>query len=44
MKGRGRVSMREISVYGVRDGKIFREQFFTTSDNGVTGSKAQRTR
>ena len=28
MKGRGRVNMREICVYGVRDGKIFREQFF----------------
>jgi len=28
MKGRRRVSMRGICVYGVRDGKIFREQFF----------------
>jgi len=28
MKGRGRVSMREICVYAVRDGEIFREQFF----------------
>ena len=28
MKGRGRVNMREICAYGVRDGKIFREQFF----------------
>jgi hypothetical protein len=28
MKGRGRVQMREICVYHVRDGKIDREQFF----------------
>ena len=28
MKGRGRVNMQEICVYGVREGKIFREQFF----------------
>jgi len=28
MKGRGRVTMREICVYHVRDGKIDREQFF----------------
>jgi hypothetical protein len=28
MKGRGRVNMSEICVYGVRSGKIFREQFF----------------
>ena len=28
MKGRGRVNMKEICVYGVRDGKIVREQFF----------------
>ena len=28
MKGRGRVNMHEICVYGVRDGKIVREQFF----------------
>ena len=28
MKGRGRVAMREICVYHVRDGKIDREQFF----------------
>ena len=28
MKGRGRVDMREIGVYSVRDGKIAREQFF----------------
>lgn len=28
MKGRGRVQMREICVYHVRDGKIDHEQFF----------------
>lgn len=28
MKGRGRVQMREICVYHVRDGEIDREQFF----------------
>ena len=28
MKGRGRVNMSEICVYGVRNGKIFHEQFF----------------
>jgi ketosteroid isomerase-like protein len=28
MKGRGRMNMSEICVYGVRDGKIVREQFF----------------
>jgi ketosteroid isomerase-like protein len=28
MKGRGRVTMREVCVYHVRDGKIDREQFF----------------
>ena len=28
MKGRGRVDMREICVYQVKDGKIVREQFF----------------
>ena len=28
MKGRGRVQMQEICVYGVRNGKIFHEQFF----------------
>lgn len=28
MKGRGRVTMREICVYQVRDGKINHEQFF----------------
>jgi ketosteroid isomerase-like protein len=28
MKGRGRVQMREICVYHVRDGKIDREQLF----------------
>lgn len=28
MKGRGRVTMREICVYHVRDGRIDREQFF----------------
>ena len=28
MKGRGRVQMREVCVYHVRDGKIDREQFF----------------
>ncbi|MBS0430928.1 MAG: nuclear transport factor 2 family protein [Proteobacteria bacterium] len=28
MQGRGRVTMREICVYHVRDGKIDREQFF----------------
>jgi len=28
MKGRGRVNMSEICVYGVRNGTIFREQFF----------------
>lgn len=28
MKGRGRVTMREICVYQVRDGKIAHEQFF----------------
>jgi len=28
MKGRGRVNMKEICVYGVRGGKIFHEQFF----------------
>ena len=44
MKSRGRVNMREICVYGVRDGKIFREQFFTTSDKRATLPKAQRTR
>ncbi len=27
-KGMGRVDMREICVYGVRDGKIVHEQFF----------------
>ena len=27
-KGRGRVNMQEICVYGVRNGKIVREQFF----------------
>jgi hypothetical protein len=28
MKGRGRVNMKEICVYGVREDKIFHEQFF----------------
>lgn len=28
MKGRGRFSMSEVCVYGVRDGKIVHEQFF----------------
>lgn len=28
MKGRGRVQMREICVYHVRDGKVDHEQFF----------------
>lgn len=28
MKGRGRVTMREVCVYHVREGKIDREQFF----------------
>ena len=28
MQGRGRVTMREVCVYHVRDGKIDREQFF----------------
>jgi hypothetical protein len=28
MKGRGRVNMTEICVYGVRNGKIHHEQFF----------------
>jgi hypothetical protein len=28
MKGRGRVNLEEICVYGVRDGKIVHEQFF----------------
>ena len=28
MKGRGRVDMKEICVYQVRDGKIVHEQFF----------------
>ncbi len=28
MKGRGRFSMSEVCVYGVRDGKIVSEQFF----------------
>lgn len=28
MKGRGRISMSEVCVYGVRDGKIVHEQFF----------------
>lgn len=27
-KGMGRIDMQEICVYGVRDGKIVREQFF----------------
>ncbi|MFC4820178.1 SnoaL-like domain-containing protein [Dokdonella ginsengisoli] len=31
-KGRGRVDMREICVYQVRDGKIVREQFFYDVD------------
>lgn len=28
MKGAGRVKMDEIAVYGVKDGKIIKEQFF----------------
>jgi hypothetical protein len=28
MKGQGRISMSEVCVYGVRDGKIVHEQFF----------------
>ena len=28
MKGRGRVQLSELCVYGVRDGKIISEQFF----------------
>lgn len=28
MKGRGRFSMSEVCVYGVRDGKVVHEQFF----------------
>jgi limonene-1,2-epoxide hydrolase len=32
MKGRGRVDMREICVYRVKDGKVVLEQFFYDVD------------
>ncbi len=33
-KGRGRMNMEEICVYQVKDGRIVREQFSTTSADG----------